>query len=57
MICDQITQSEYLTAEGALRLGLIAYRDHPPQDHVYIVKNCMCAVLTVKLALPLLCYK
>ena len=46
-----------LDAEGALRLGLIAYRDHPPQDHVYIVKNCMCAVLTVKLALPLLCYK
>lgn len=24
---------------GALRLGLIAYRDHPPQDHVYIVRN------------------
>lgn len=36
----QITQSEYLASEGALRVGLIAYRDHPPQDHVYIVKNC-----------------
>lgn len=48
-ICDhvrrtltQIVQSELLSSEGALRIGLIAYRDHPPQDHVYIVKNCRC---------------
>lgn len=39
-ICDQIVQSELLAQDGALRVGLIAYRDHPPQDHVYIVKNC-----------------
>lgn len=39
-ICDQIVQSELLAHEGALRVGLIAYRDHPPQDHVCIVKNC-----------------
>ncbi|WFC95160.1 Splicing factor [Malassezia brasiliensis] len=38
-ICDQIVQSELLAHDGALRVGLIAYRDHPPQDHVYIVKN------------------
>jgi hypothetical protein len=22
-----------------LRIGLVAYHDHPPQDHTYIVKN------------------
>ncbi|KAI3620372.1 hypothetical protein CBS9595_002339 [Malassezia furfur] len=33
-ICDQIVQSELLAQDGALRVGLIAYRDHPPQDHV-----------------------
>ena len=36
----QIVQSELLNAPDALRVGLIAYRDHPPQDHVYIVRNC-----------------
>ncbi|WFD19010.1 hypothetical protein MCAP1_001223 [Malassezia caprae] len=36
---DEIVQSELLTAPAALRVGLIAYRDHPPQDHVYITKN------------------
>ena len=36
----KIVQSEFLSTKGALRVGLIAYRDHPPQDHVYIVKNC-----------------
>lgn len=38
-ICDNIIRSEQLSSPGALRLGLLAYRDHPPQDHTYIVKN------------------
>ncbi|WFD34058.1 hypothetical protein MCUN1_000886 [Malassezia cuniculi] len=38
-ICDKIVESELLSAPGALRVGLISYRDHPPQDHVYIVRN------------------
>lgn len=42
-------QSELLATPGALRVGLISYRDHPPQDHVYIVRNCACA-LTVGFA-------
>ncbi|PWN50387.1 vWA-like protein [Violaceomyces palustris] len=37
-ICENIIQSEQL-GPGALRIGLIAYRDHPPQDHTYVVKN------------------
>lgn len=36
----QIIRSEQLAGPGALRVGLLAYRDHPPQDHTYIVKNC-----------------
>lgn len=36
----QIVRSEFLAEPGALRVGLISYRDHPPQDHVYIVRNC-----------------
>ncbi|KAJ9477633.1 VWFA domain-containing protein [Pseudozyma hubeiensis] len=38
-ICENIVRSEQLNGPGALRIGLIAYRDHPPQDHTYIVKN------------------
>ncbi|PKI84552.1 hypothetical protein MVES_001747 [Malassezia vespertilionis] len=38
-ICDNIVHSELLSRTGALRVGLISYRDHPPQDHVYIVRN------------------
>ena len=38
-ICENIIHSEQLSGPGALRIGLIAYRDHPPQDHTYIVKN------------------
>ncbi|SNX82481.1 uncharacterized protein MEPE_01187 [Melanopsichium pennsylvanicum] len=38
-ICENIIRSEQLSGPGALRIGLIAYRDHPPQDHTYIVKN------------------
>lgn len=36
----KIIHSEKLSGRDALRLGLLAYRDHPPQDHTYIVKNC-----------------
>ncbi|CAD6925942.1 unnamed protein product [Tilletia laevis] len=38
-ICDEIIRSEELSTRNALRIGLIAYRDHPPQDHTYITKN------------------
>ncbi|CEH16437.1 hypothetical protein UM01098.1 [Ceraceosorus bombacis] len=38
-ISEEIIRSEHLSAPSALRIGLIAYRDHPPQDHTYIVKN------------------
>lgn len=38
-ICENIIRSEQLSGPGALRIGLIAYRDHPPQDHTYVVKN------------------
>ncbi|KAE8272241.1 hypothetical protein A4X09_0g117 [Tilletia walkeri] len=38
-ICDEIIRSEELSTPNALRIGLIAYRDHPPQDHTYITKN------------------
>lgn len=38
-ICDNIIQSERLRGPGALRVGLIAYRDHPPQDHTYVTKT------------------
>lgn len=38
-ICDHIVQSEQLPSPGSLRVGLISFRDHPPQDHTYITKN------------------
>ncbi|KAN0060561.1 hypothetical protein ACQY0O_007201 [Thecaphora frezii] len=38
-ICENIIHSEQLSGPGALRVGLIAYRDHPPQELTYIVKN------------------
>jgi hypothetical protein len=28
-----------LASSDDLRIGLIAFRDHPPQDHTYITKN------------------
>ncbi|CAO1623229.1 unnamed protein product [Parajaminaea phylloscopi] len=37
-ICDNIIQSEQLSAPGSLRVGLVAFRDHPPQDYSYITK-------------------
>ncbi|EGG07598.1 uncharacterized protein MELLADRAFT_77518 [Melampsora larici-populina 98AG31] len=36
LICDEIINSERLASPECLRIGLIAYRDHPPQDRSYI---------------------
>src|SRR6266849_3189113 len=33
LICDNIYQSGKLQAREDLRVGLVAFRDHPPQDH------------------------
>lgn len=38
-ICAHIFESGKLQATEDLRVGLIAFRDHPPQDHTYITKN------------------
>ncbi|CCL99262.1 uncharacterized protein FIBRA_01277 [Fibroporia radiculosa] len=38
-ICNHIYESGKLQAREDLRIGLVAYRDHPPQDHTYITKN------------------
>lgn len=38
-ICETIIQSEQLRDPKALRLALIAYRDHPPQDHSYVTRT------------------
>jgi hypothetical protein len=39
LICDNIYQSGKLQAREDLRVGLVAYRDHPPQDHTYVTRN------------------
>lgn len=39
LICDNICQSGKLQARDDLRVGLVAYRDHPPQDHTYVTRN------------------
>jgi hypothetical protein len=39
IICDAIYESGKLQAREDLRVGLVAYRDHPPQDHTYVTKN------------------
>ncbi|KAI9510603.1 elongation factor-2 kinase [Russula earlei] len=39
LICDNICQSGKLQAREDLRVGLVAYRDHPPQDHTYVTRN------------------
>ncbi|KAG0142945.1 hypothetical protein CROQUDRAFT_661904 [Cronartium quercuum f. sp. fusiforme G11] len=36
LICDEIINSERLASPECLRIGLIAYRDHPPQDMSYV---------------------
>ncbi|KAG6891671.1 ERMES complex Ca(2+)-binding regulatory GTPase gem1 [Termitomyces sp. T32_za158] len=38
-ICAHIFESGRLQSPEDLRIGLVAFRDHPPQDHTYIVKN------------------
>lgn len=38
-ICNHIYESGKLQARSDLRIGLVAYRDHPPQDHTYVTKN------------------
>jgi len=38
-ISRAIFESGKLIHPDDLRLGLIAFRDHPPQDHTYITKN------------------
>lgn len=38
-ICAHIFESGKLKVAEDLRVGLVAFRDHPPQDHTYIVKN------------------
>ena len=40
LICDNIYQSGKLQAREDLRVGLVAYRDHPPQDHTYVTREC-----------------
>lgn len=37
-ICTKISASASLS-QGALRFGLIAFRDHPPQDSTFVTKN------------------
>lgn len=38
-ICGHIFESGKLQSDEDLRVGLVAFRDHPPQDHTYITKN------------------
>ncbi|KAI0076315.1 hypothetical protein K474DRAFT_1663145 [Panus rudis PR-1116 ss-1] len=38
-ICQHIFESGKLQAPEDLRVGLVAYRDHPPQDHTFVTKN------------------
>ncbi|GAA6013468.1 hypothetical protein JCM10207_008860 [Rhodosporidiobolus poonsookiae] len=39
LICENIVQSGSLPRAECLRIGLIGYRDHPPQDNSYITKS------------------
>lgn len=38
-ICAHIFESGRLQSPEDLRVGLVAFRDHPPQDHTYVTKN------------------
>lgn len=38
-ICAHIFESGRLQSPEDLRVGIVAFRDHPPQDHTYITKN------------------
>lgn len=37
-ITRQIFESSSLQKKGDLRIGIIAYRDHPPQDNTFVYK-------------------
>ncbi|GAA5820862.1 hypothetical protein JCM3770_007273 [Rhodotorula araucariae] len=39
LICENIVHSGSLPSADCLRIGLIAYRDYPPQDNSYITKS------------------
>jgi len=39
LICDNIYQSGKLQSREDLCVGLVAFRDHPPQDHTYVTRN------------------
>jgi hypothetical protein len=39
LICQNIYESGKLSNTDDLRIGLVAFRDHPPQDQTYITKN------------------
>ncbi|GAA6037465.1 hypothetical protein JCM8097_008201 [Rhodosporidiobolus ruineniae] len=39
LICENIVQSGSLPSPECLRLGLIGYRDHPPQDNSFVTKS------------------
>ena len=39
LIVDEILKSQKLPSPEALRIALIAYRDHPPQDHTWLKKT------------------
>ena len=38
-ICATISSSAKLLHPSDLRVGLVAYRDHPPQDHTFVTRN------------------
>ncbi|KIY45667.1 elongation factor-2 kinase [Fistulina hepatica ATCC 64428] len=38
-ICEAIFESGKLQSREDMRIGLVAFRDHPPQDHTYVTKN------------------
>jgi hypothetical protein len=37
-ICSKISSSTSLSS-GHIRFGLVAFRDHPPQDHTFVTQN------------------
>ncbi|BGP74002.1 hypothetical protein NBRC10513v2_007424 [Rhodotorula toruloides] len=39
VICENIVQSGHLPSADCLRIGLIGYRDYPPQDNSYVTKS------------------
>ncbi|GAA5880222.1 hypothetical protein JCM3774_003664, partial [Rhodotorula dairenensis] len=39
LICENIVHSGSLPSADCLRIGLVAYRDYPPQDNSYVTKS------------------